>query len=135
MSDMNTQVIEEFRANKGQVGGFFTGATLVLLHTTGAKSGAKRINPLMSIPDGDRIVIIASKAGAPSNPDWYYNIVANPDVEIEIGTEKFKATATVTEEPERTKLYDKIAAKHDNFADYARNTTRTIPVVTLTRQS
>ena len=132
-NDMNKQVIAEFRANNGKVGGFFAEAELVLLHTIGAKSGLERINPLMTMPDGDRLVIIASKGGAPTNPDWYYNVAANPEVEIEYGSERFKATATVTEEPERTELYNKIAAKHSNFAEYAQKTTRTIPVITLSR--
>lgn len=133
--DMNKQVITEFRANEGKVGGFFAHAELVLLHTTGAKSGKERINPLMSMHDGDEIVIIASKGGAPSNPAWYYNLVANPEVEIEFGTERFKAIATIAEEPKRTELYNKMATKHDFFVGYAQNTERVIPVVTLVRQS
>jgi deazaflavin-dependent oxidoreductase (nitroreductase family) len=136
MSDqnvMNKKVIEEFRANSGKVGGFFENATLVLLHTTGAKSGLVRINPLMSMPDDDRIIVFASKAGAPSHPNWYYNLVANPQVVVEYGTEKFNAKATVTEEPERTELYSKMAAKFDNFSEYEQKTTRVIPVIALTR--
>lgn len=134
-NDYNKQVIAEFRANEGKVGGFFEGASLVLLHTIGAKSGLERINPLVTMLDGERLIIIASKGGAPSNPDWYYNVVAHPEVEVEYGAEQFKAVATVTEEPERTELYNKVAAKHPNFAEYAQNTSRIIPVITLNRQS
>ena len=131
--DMNKQVIAEFRANEGKVGGFFANAELILLHTIGAKSGKERINPLMSMHVDDEIVIIASKGGAPTNPAWYYNLVANPEVEVEFGTERFKAVAAVAEEPKRTELYNKMAAKHDFFVGYAEGTERVIPVVTLTR--
>lgn len=134
MNDFNQQVIKEFRENDGNVGGPFEGADLLLLHTSGAKSGRERINPLVYLPDGDRLVIIASKAGAPSNPDWYYNLKANPAVEVEVGTERFSTTATETQEPERTELYEKVVAKYPNFDEYRQKTTRTIPVITLTRQ-
>jgi len=132
--EANQKVIEEFRANEGRVGGFFENATLLLLHTTGAKSGQPRINPLMYINDGDRYVIIASAGGAQDNPDWYYNVVANPQVGVEMGTEEFQAQATVTEEPERTDLYNKVAAIYPNFAEYQEKTDRVIPVITLERQ-
>ena len=135
MSDFNKQVIEEFRANDGKVGGPFEGAPLLLLHTTGAKSGLARLNPLMYLPDGERHVIIASKAGAPDNPDWYYNVVANPEVSVEVGSEKFEAVATVADEPERTELYDKMAASFSAFAEYEEKTSRTIPVIILNRKS
>ncbi|MBK7896993.1 MAG: nitroreductase family deazaflavin-dependent oxidoreductase [Anaerolineaceae bacterium] len=134
-NERNRQIIEEFRANDGVVGGFFTNRPLLLLHTTGAKSGQPRLNPLVTMPDGDRYIIIASKGGAPSHPDWYYNLLANPHVSIEVGTEQFDVTATVAEEPERSQLYAKIAAQHNFFADYAQKvTTRTIPVIILTRK-
>jgi deazaflavin-dependent oxidoreductase (nitroreductase family) len=133
MSDWNKQVIAEFRANDGKVGGPFENMTLLLLHTTGAKSGKQRVNPVATIKDGDRWVIIASKGGAPSNPDWYYNIVANPQVGVEYGTEEFQAQATVTEEPERTQLYNKVAALYPGFVEYEKNTDRVIPVITLER--
>lgn len=135
MSDFNKQVIEEFRANDGVVGGYFEGYTLLLLHTTGAKSGKKRVNPLMCIPDGDKYVIIASAAGADNHPDWYHNIVASPEISIEIGTEKFDATATITEEPERTQLYEKMEAVSAGFTEYKNKTSRVIPVITVTRKS
>jgi len=130
----NRQIIEEFRANEGKVGGQFEGAPLLLLTTTGAKSGKQRINSLAYTTDGERLVIIASKAGAPTNPDWYHNIVAHPDVTIEVGTETFEARATVVEGTERDELYAKQAAMMPNFAEYQAKTTRKIPVVVLTRK-
>ena len=131
MNDFNKQIIEEFRANDGVVGGPFEGATLLLLHTTGAKSGKERINPLMYMADDDRYVIIASKAGADTHPDWYYNIVANPEVSIEVGTEQIAGVATVTDEPERTELYEKVEAIAPGFTDYKNKTDRIIPVITV----
>lgn len=134
MSDWNKQVIEEFRTNDGKVGGMFADMSLLLLHTTGAKSGLNRINPMAYLADGSRLVVIASKAGAPTNPDWYHNVVANPKVKVEVGTEQFQARATVAAEPERSQLYEKMAALNPVFAEYQRKTTRIIPVIILTRQ-
>lgn len=134
MNDWNQQVIKEFRENDGKVGGPFEGADLLLLHTTGAKSGLERINPLVYLPDGERLVIIASKAGAPSHPDWYYNLMAHPEVKVEVGNEQIPVRATVTEEPERTELYEKVVAQYPNFDEYRQKTTRTIPVIALTRR-
>ena len=133
MNDFNTKIIAEFRANGGKVGPPFEGAPMVLLHTTGAKSGKERVNPLVYTTDGDNLVIIASKGGAPTNPDWYYNLLANPVVTIERGTEKFQARATIVDEPERTRLYDQMVSVMPGFAEYQRNTTRKIPVVLLER--
>jgi deazaflavin-dependent oxidoreductase (nitroreductase family) len=133
LNEWNKRIIAEFRANGGVVGGEFEGKPLLLLHTTGAKSGQPRINPLAYIADGDRLVIIASKGGAPSNPDWYHNILANPIVTLEVGTEQFQARATVAEEPERTRLYEKVAAALPVFNEYQRKTERSIPVLVLTR--
>jgi deazaflavin-dependent oxidoreductase (nitroreductase family) len=135
MSDVNNwnkKVIEEFRANEGRVGGNFEGKVLLLLHTRGAKSGQERINPVATVKDGERWVVIASKAGAPTHPDWYYNVVANPQVTVEVGTEKFQALASVAEEPERTRLYDQMVKVMPGFDDYRRNTSRVIPVIVLT---
>lgn len=132
VNDWNTKIIEEFRANDGKVGGPFAGATLLLLHTKGAKSGQERVNPMMCFRDGDRYVVVASKAGAPSNPDWYYNLVAHPDVSVEVGTEQFDAVAEVAEEPERTELYRKMEAISSGFTEYKNKTDRVIPVVILT---
>jgi deazaflavin-dependent oxidoreductase (nitroreductase family) len=131
-NDWNGKIIEEFRANEGRVGGMFANTPLLLLHTTGAKSGMARINPLAYLKDGERYVIIASKGGAPTNPDWYYNVVARPEVQIEVGTEQMAARATVAEEPERAALYEKMVAKNPGFDEYRRKTTRTIPVIVLT---
>ncbi len=133
MSDFNQQVIAEFRANGGKVGGPFEGAPMLLLTTTGAKSGQPRIAPLVHSVDGDRYVVIASKGGAPTNPDWFHNLVANPAVTVEVGTEKFAATALVPEGPERDRLFDAQAAIMPGFREYQNNTDRTIPVVVLER--
>jgi len=128
----NDNLIEEFRANGGKVGGMFAGAPLMLLTTTGAKSGQPRVAPLVYTTDGDDYVIIASKGGAPTNPDWYHNIVANPEVTVEIGTETFPARARVAD-ADRDRLFDQQAALMPNFAEYQQNTTRRIPVVVLER--
>ena len=134
MSDWNKKIIEEFRANEGRVGGHFENMTLLLLHTTGAKSGLPRLNPAAFTEDGNRLVIIASKGGADSHPDWYYNVIANPNVTIEVGTEKYDAVATVEEEPERTRLYDQMAGQYPGFEEYRQKTSRIIPVITLKRK-
>ena len=132
MQDRNKSIIDEFRTHEGKVGGPFEGKTLLLLHTKGAKSGQERINPTAYVKDDDRFVVIASKGGAPTNPDWYYNILANPLVTVEVGTEKFQARAAVAEEPERTRLYNKMVGIMPGFDDYRRKTTRVIPVIVLT---
>jgi deazaflavin-dependent oxidoreductase (nitroreductase family) len=131
--ERNKAIIEEFRSNGGKVGGNFTGRTLLLLHTTGAKSKAERINPVAYTMDGDRFVIIASKGGAPTHPDWYHNVVGNPRITIEVGSEKFQVQASIASEPERTRLYDQMATIMPGFAEYQRKTTRRIPVIVLTR--
>ena len=107
-NDRNIAIIKEFRANAGKVGGPFAGRSLLLLHTIGAKTGQQRINPVACTTDGDRLVIIASKGGAPTNPDWYHNLLAHPLVTVEVGTEQFQVLATISAEPERTRLYDKM---------------------------
>lgn len=135
MNEWNKAIIKEFRENEGKVGGQFADTPLLLLHTTGAKTGLERVNPVAYLVDGDRYVVFASKAGAPTNPDWYHNLVANPEVGVEVGTEQFQALATVAEEPERTQLFDRMASRNPGFAEYQRNTTRVIPVVILTRKS
>ncbi len=130
-NDWNRQTIDEFRANGGKVGGMFDGKTLLLLHTKGSKSRQERINPVAYVRDGERFVVIASKGGAPTNPDWYYNLVATPDLTVEVGTETFRVHATVAEEPERTRLYNKMVEMMPGFDDYRRKTTRKIPVIVL----
>jgi deazaflavin-dependent oxidoreductase (nitroreductase family) len=135
MSDWNQQVINEFRANAGKVGGYFANDQILLLHSTGAKSGAERINPVVTFQEGDQYVVIASAGGAHRHPDWYYNLVAHPDVTVEVGTEQFKATAAEVAEPERTRLYEKMETFKSSFTDYKSKTSRDIPVFLLTRTS
>lgn len=134
-NEMNRNVITEFRANAGKVGGWFEGQDVVLLHTTGAKTGKERVNPLVCLNKGDRLVVFASKGGMSDNPDWYYNLKANPDVTVEIGTETRSARAEQVEGEERDRLYAEIVAKMPQFADYETQTAgiRTIPVITLDR--
>ncbi len=129
----NKAIIDEFRANKGVVGGQFASAPLLLLSTTGAKSGLARVNPLVYLVDGDRQIIIASFAGAPTSPPWYHNLLANLEVGVEMGSENFKATAGVLDEPERTELYAKMVEVMPVFSEYQSKTTRVIPVIALTR--
>lgn len=129
----NRPIIEEFHANGGKVGGPFEGIPLLLLTTTGAKSGTQRINPLAYTTDGERLVIIASKNGAPTHPDWYHNLVAHPDVTVEVGTDTFAARATVVDGAERDALFANMAAMMPIYAQHQAQTTRTIPVVVLTR--
>ncbi len=131
--DWNQATIEEFRANAGKVGGHFAGKTLLLLHTVGAKTGRPHVNPVAYVRDGDRYVIIASKGGAPKNPDWYHNILAHPHITAEVGVETLALTATVATEPERTRLYDKMIAMMPVFAEYRLRTQRVIPVIILAR--
>ncbi|MCU0309204.1 MAG: nitroreductase family deazaflavin-dependent oxidoreductase [Thermoleophilia bacterium] len=133
--EMNRQVIAEFRANGGKVGGFFANADIVLLHSKGAKSGKEYLNPLMAMPVGDDMAIIASMGGAPRNPDWYYNVKANPDVTVEYGTETYRATAVEVTGEERDRIFTAVKTKFSNFAEYEAKTTRTIPVVLLKRAS
>jgi deazaflavin-dependent oxidoreductase (nitroreductase family) len=131
VNDWNRSVIEQFRANDGQVGGNFAGAPVLLLHTTGAKTGRERVNPMMYLEDDGRTYVFASKAGADTHPDWYHNLVAHPDVTAEIGTETVSATAVTIPEPERRRVYDIQASRYPGFADYEVKTTRVIPVVEL----
>lgn len=129
-SDHNRQVIEDFRANNGRV----DPQRLLLLTTTGARSGQVRVNPLAFSRDGDRYVVLASKAGAPTNPDWYYNLVANPDLTVEVDGQRLQARAIVTNGQERERLFDAHASQMPNFAEYQIKTSRPIPVIVLERQ-
>jgi deazaflavin-dependent oxidoreductase (nitroreductase family) len=133
MTDWNDKIIEEFRANEGRVGGGFEGAPLLLLHTTGARTGTERINPLMYLPDGDRLVVFASKGGAPTNPDWYHNVRENPEASVELGAERFAVRARVATGEERDALYAEQSRRYPQFAEYQAGTERTIPVVILER--
>jgi deazaflavin-dependent oxidoreductase (nitroreductase family) len=131
-NDFNQKIIAEFRANAGKVGGPFEGAAVLLLRSTGAKSGAERINPLVYLPDGDHWVIIASKGGAPKHPDWYHNLIAHPDASIEVGTDTIDVEAKPVTGSERDALYARQVARFATFGDYEKKTTRTIPVFRLT---
>jgi deazaflavin-dependent oxidoreductase (nitroreductase family) len=131
VNDFNSQIIEEFRANDGKVGGPFEGAPLLLLHTTGAKSGSERINPMMYRPLDGGYAVFASKAGAPTNPDWYHNLVAHPSVQAEIGSQTLSLTARVAAGDERERIWTAHKADNPGFADYETKTTRQIPVVIL----
>lgn len=128
----NDEVIAEFRANDGKVGGIFEGMPLVLVHNVGAKSGKEFITPLVYLPDGDRYVIFASKGGAPANPGWYYNLKASPNVTIEVGAETHPAVAEELTGDERDSIYATQAEQQPQFAEYAQKTDRKIPVIALT---
>ncbi len=130
--DWNAKIIEEFRSNGGRVGGQFEGAPLLLLHTTGAKSGQERVNPMMYQDLGDdRVAVFASKAGAPTHPDWYHNAVANPSVSAEIGEGTRSFRARVAEGEERDRIWERQKREYPGFAEYEAATTRVIPVVVL----
>src|SRR5215470_4999051 len=134
MAQINRDVITQFRANGGQIKeGMFKGAPIVLLTTKGARTGVIHTTPLVHTRDGDRYVVLASKGGAPTNPAWYHNLVANPTVTVEVGPEKFEARATVASGEERDRLFNAQAALMPGFAEYQRHTTRRIPVVVLER--
>jgi deazaflavin-dependent oxidoreductase (nitroreductase family) len=133
MSDFNLKIIDEFRANGGQVGGPFEGASMLLLHTTGAKSGKEHVNPLVYQADGDALAVFASKGGAPTNPDWFHNVVANPDVTVEVGPETVPMRGRVAAGDERERLWTRQKQLMPGFADYEARTTRQIPVVILER--
>lgn len=130
-SDWNGKIIEEFRANGGQVGGQFAGAPLLLLHTTGAKTGQERVSPMMYRKVGDSYAVFASKAGAPTNPDWYHNLRAYPRVRAEIGAGTVELAARVAEGEERERIWSAQKQDYPGFADYETKTTRQIPVVIL----
>ena len=134
MNEFNHNVVEEFRANDGKVGGMFEGAPMVLLTHRGAKSGPERTTPLMSrVGEDGTLFIFASKAGAPTNPDWFHNVVATPQITVEYGSESFPATAEPLAGSERDEVYAAQAQAWPQFADYAAKTDRTIPVVALRR--
>jgi len=132
--DFNQALIEDFRANAGKIpSGPFANAPLLLLTTVGAKSGTERTMPLAYTRDGDRYVIVASKGGAPTNPAWYHNLRARPEVTVEVGAEKFRVRASPVDGHERRRLYDRHAARLPAFADYEQRTSRRIPVIVLER--
>lgn len=127
----NDPIIQQFRANEGRVGGRFEGRPILLLHHTGAKTGTVRVNPLAYRKDGDRYVVFASKGGSPHNPDWYHNLVANPDAVVEVGTETHRVRARVADPDERERLWNMQKRDFPGFGEYERKTTRQIPVVIL----
>jgi len=131
-SDWNAQTIAEFRKNHGRVGGYFESASLLLLHTVGKRSGKPRVNPVMYLRDGERYLIFASKAGADTHPDWYSNLKAHPDAQIEVGDETIDVKAEEIQGPERDRLYERQASLYPAFAEYQRKTKRVIPVIALT---
>jgi deazaflavin-dependent oxidoreductase (nitroreductase family) len=133
VSDWNTEVIEEFRSNEGRVGGQFQGAPLLLLTTNGRRTGQPHTNPVMYLADGGRLVVFASKGGAPTHPDWYHNLVADPHVTVEVGTESYPAHAVVLKGEERDRLYAEQSRRFPGFAKYQQKTARIIPVVALVR--
>jgi deazaflavin-dependent oxidoreductase (nitroreductase family) len=133
MNDWNTQIIAEFRANAGKVGGQFEGAPMLILHSTGARTGIEREIPLMYRAEGDHWAIFASKAGAPTHPDWYHNLVATPAASIEVGTDTIAVTARVAEGDERERIWSGQKAEYPGFAGYEQATDRVIPVVILER--
>jgi deazaflavin-dependent oxidoreductase (nitroreductase family) len=132
--DWNKQIIDEFRANEGRVGGQFEGAPMLLLTHTGAKSGKQRTNPLVYFREGDVMYVFASKGGYPSNPDWYYNLLANPNVSVEVGTERFDVVASEVTGAERDRIFNANAALRPAFSEYEKRTTRKIPVIALRRK-
>jgi deazaflavin-dependent oxidoreductase (nitroreductase family) len=134
-NEFNLKIIEEFRANGGETFGPFKGRPLLLLTTTGARTTESRTTPLVYSKDGDRIVVIASMGGAPKHPAWFRNLTAHPEVTVELGTEKFKARASVADGPERDRLYEQQATEMPAFNEYQQKTTRRIPVVVLNRVS
>ena len=131
-ADFNAQIIEEFCANGGRVGGMFEGAPMVLIHHTGAKTGTSRVNPLVYLQDDDRYVIFASKGGAPTNPDWYHNLVANPNIQIEVGGDMIDVVASEAAGAERERLFRAQVEHMPAFAEYEAKAPRTIPVLILT---
>ena len=131
MSDWNTKIIEEFRANEGKVGGRFEGAPMILVHHVGRKSGTSRVNTLVYYPDGDSMVIIASAAGATKHPDWYHNLAAVDRTTVEVGAERFDVTVTELEGPERQDLWARVTHAMPGFAEYEKTANRIIPLFRL----
>ncbi len=131
VNDWNRRMIEEFRANKGKVGGMWEGRPLLLLTTTGAKSGQHRTNPVVYMREGDRLYIFASKGGAPTHPHWYHNLLAQPNVTVELGDEKFNAIAKPATGEMRDQIYSKWTGLYPQFREYQEKTNRKIPVIEL----
>ena len=135
MNDYNRRLIEEFRAHGGKVGGMWEGTPLLLLTTAGARSGERRTTPMAYLPDGDRLIVWASNGGSPRNPDWYHNLLAHPQVTVEVGTETFYAIAVVTADAERDRLWARGVAVYPSLAEHQAKTTCQIPVIALSRHA
>ena len=133
VNEWNKTIIEEFRANEGKVGGQFAGASMILVHHLGARSGTERVSPMVYFPDGDRMLVVASAAGSPKNPDWFHNLKAHPQVSVEVGTETFPVVAEELGPEERAEKWARITAEAPGFADYQTKTSRVIPILALTR--
>lgn len=134
MSNWNERVIREFRENSGKVGGYFEGASMILIHHVGARTRTPRISPLVYFPEEDgAMLIVASKGGAPTNPDWYHNVKAHPRFEVEVGTETFTVTASELDADERAEQWRRIVSERPGFGDYEKKTSRTLPVLRLRR--
>ena len=131
-NDWNQKIIEEFRANEGKVGGYFEGAHMVLIHHIGARSGKERVNPVTYLPDGDDMVIAATKSGAPTNPDWYHNLKAHPRITVEVGTATFPVEAAEVTGAERDELWRRLVELRPGFAAYETKTSRIFPRFRLT---
>lgn len=129
--DHNAGIIEEFRANGGKVGGFFEGTTMLLLHTKGVKTGRPRTNPVMYLPDGERFIVFGTKSGAPTDPHWVRNVLADPDPKIEVGTRTIPVRAVQITGPERDEFYARQVERRPDFAEYLKKTTRIIPAIAL----
>jgi deazaflavin-dependent oxidoreductase (nitroreductase family) len=132
-NDWNRKVIEEFRANGGKVGGYFEGAPMVLIHHIGARTGVERVSPLVYLPDGDTMVIAATKGGAPTNPDWYHNLKAHPEIIVEVGTDSFPVEATEVTGAERDELWRRLVQMRPGFGEYEQKTDRVFPMFRLER--
>jgi deazaflavin-dependent oxidoreductase (nitroreductase family) len=135
VSDWNRAVIEEFRANGGRVGGRFEGRPMLLLTTTGARTGRRLTTPVVYLPDGDRMIVFGSRGGAPNHPGWVHNLRAHPTATVEVGTETFEVDAVETEGEERERLYERQTQTSPVFAEYLKRTSRRIPVIALTRRT
>jgi deazaflavin-dependent oxidoreductase (nitroreductase family) len=134
-NNWNQKNIEEFRAHEGKIGGYFEGAHMILIHHIGARSGTERVNPLTYLPDGDDMIIAATKGGAPKNPDWYYNLKQHPRITVEVGTTTFPVDATELTGEERNELWRRLVELRPGFAAYETKTSRVFPMFRLTRLS
>ncbi|HEY0473650.1 MAG TPA: nitroreductase family deazaflavin-dependent oxidoreductase [Kribbella sp.] len=135
-NDFATELIDEFRANEGRVGGPMAGTLMILIHHVGARSGIERVSPLAYSPQGDcRFAIVASNGGSPTHPDWYHNLIANPRITVEVGTQRFTVLAEELNDTARAELWPRLVAESPAIGEFQRQTRRQIPVFMLTRQA